>query len=129
MKQRAKNLTVAGLVLVFALGVLCFSLAAPSLSLASVSECSHGSAPMKMTGCEHPSYLCGFDSSNLLSQGAVSSARPNDLHKNALALAVGEAFIDSSNEGALLIGKECENALPVGSHKVSIRLFNSVLNL
>jgi hypothetical protein len=84
---------------------------------------------MKMTGCEHPSYLCGFDSSNLLSQGAVSSARPNDLPKNTLALAVGEAFIDSSNDGALLIGKECENALPVGPHKVSIRLFNSVLNL
>jgi hypothetical protein len=129
MKQGAKNLTVAGLVLVFALGVLCSTLAAPGLSLASVTGCSQGSGPMKMTGCEHPSYLCGFDSSNLLSQGAVSSARPNDLPKNTLALAVGEAFIDSSNEGALLIGKDYENALPVGPHKVSIRLFNSVLNL
>jgi hypothetical protein len=129
MKGRSKNLIAFGLVLFFALGVLCSTLAAPSLSLASVAGCSQGSGPMKMTECEHPSYLCGFDSSNLLSQGAVSSARPNDLPKNALALTVGEAFIDSSNEGALLIGKECGNALPIGPHKVSIRLFNSVLNL
>jgi hypothetical protein len=129
MKRGSKNIIAFALVLVFALGVLCFSLAAPSLSLASVTGCSQGSGPMKMTGCEYPSYLCGFDSSNLLSQGAVSSARPNDLPKNTLALAVGEAFIDSSNDAVLLIGKERENALAVGLHKVSIRLFNSVLNL
>lgn len=126
MKGRSKNLIAFGLVLFFALGVLCSTLAAPSLSLASASECSHGSAPMKMTGCEHPSYLCGFDPSNLLSQGAVSSARPNDLPKNALALAVGEAFIDASKERAPLIGKD---SFPVEPQKVSIRLSNSVLNL
>lgn len=92
MKQGSKNRIVFGFVLVFALGILCSTLAAPGQALASVAGCPQGSGPMKMTGCEHPSYLCGFDSSNLFSQGAVSSARSDDLLKNALSLGSSELW-------------------------------------
>lgn len=121
-----KRLVVFALVVFFNFGIWCATLAAPGLSLASVTGCTQN-GPMQMTGCQHPSYLCGFDSSaNLLSQGALSSARSNDLLKNAFSLVVGETPPDA---GALLIGKECENAFAPKPHKVSIRLFNSVQNL
>ena len=130
MRLGSKKLTGFILILFFALGVLCFTVAAPGQALASVSGCSQNSRPMEMTGCEHPHYLCGFDtSSNLLSEGTFSSARFKDTFKNALGLVVGEACQLASNEGPAFIGKEGDLAFPVGPHKVSIRLFNSILNL
>ena len=128
MKRGSSNLVAFGLVLFFALGVLCSTLAAPGQSVASVTGCSQSSGVMEMTGCKHPSYLCGFDpSSNLLSQGALSSARPNDLLKNTLSLVVGEVPLAVSNDGALSTGNV--NPSVITPHKVSIRLFNSILNL
>jgi len=82
-----------------------------------------------MTGCERPSYLCGFDSSNLLSRGALSTARPNDSLKNVMGVPVGEAAIEPPNVGAPFEMKERTNAFPVGTRKVSIGLLNSVLTL
>ena len=130
MNRGSKNLFAFALVVFFSLGVLCATLAAPGQSLASVTGCSQSNRAMEMTECEHPSYLCGFDaSSDLFSQGALSSARPNELSKDGLAFAVGEASIDPSATGPFLAGKDCENGFPVKPHKVSIRLFNSTLNL
>lgn len=130
MKRRPKNLIAFVLAAFFAFGLLCSTFAAPGQALASASGCSQTPGPMAMAGCDYPSYLCGFDpSSNFLSEGALSSARSNNLLKNALSLAVGEASIDASNAGALLLEQQCENAFPHRPHKVSVRLFNSVLNL
>ena len=130
MKWVSKNLAILGLALFFAFGVWCASLAAPGLSLASVVGCSQSGRVMEMAGCDHPSYLCGFDSSSgLLSQGGLSSARYNDLSKSVHDLSIGEVPADASKEAAL-IGKNSEDIFLVhGLHKVSIRLLNSILNL
>jgi hypothetical protein len=113
----------------FASAVLCATLAAPSQSLASLSGCSQGTA-MKMTDCEHPSYVCGFDpSSTILSQGALGSARFNDSLKNSLGVAIGEACFDSSAYSGHFVGNEYTNASSAGPQKISIHLYNSVLTL
>lgn len=131
MKRTAKNVVAFGLVLFFALGVLCATLATPGRSLATVTGCSQTDLPMKMADCEHPSYLCrGFDpSSRLLSQGALSSSPSNDSLKNTLGLTVGEACFDSSAHGGPLVGHEHTSAFPTGPRKVSIHLYNSVLTI
>ena len=85
---------------------------------------------MEMSDCEHPSYLCGFDpSSRLISEGAFSSTRSNDSLKTSLGVAVGEARFDSSAYGGSFVGNEHTRAFPVGPHKVSIHLYNSVFTL
>ena len=130
MKRSSKNLVAFALVVFFAAGVLCASLAAPGRSLASVTGCSQTHLPMEMADCEHPSYLCGFDpSSTLLSQGAISSTPSNDSLKSTLGLTVGEACFNSSAYSGPFVGNEHTSAFPVGPHKVSIHLYNSVLTL
>jgi hypothetical protein len=85
---------------------------------------------MAMTGCERPSYLCGFDSANnLLSRGAISSSRSNDSLKDALGLALATPAIDVSSALAPPGSREWKNISLAESGKVSVRLFNSVLNL
>ena len=127
MKQGSKNLIAAGLVLLFALGVLCSTLVAPGLSLASVIGCPQANHAMEMAGCDHP-YLCGFDSSSV-SRGVPSSLRSNELSKSADDLAIGEALFEPTKE-VVPFGIYTEDVFLVhGLHKISIRLFNSILNL
>ena len=128
MKSTRRNLFIFIFVFLFASAVWCASLASPGQALVSVTGCSQNSGTMEMTGCEQ--FFCGFDSSsNVLSQGAVSSARSHDSLKGALGVAVGEASTALSHEGMPLGWREFTNAFPVRADKVSIRLFNSVLNL
>jgi hypothetical protein len=130
MKRTAKSLVAFGLVLFFASAVLCATLAAPGQSLASVTGCSQTNLPMKMADCEHPGYLCGFESSSrLLSQGALSSTPSNDSLKNTLGVAVGEARFDSSASGGSFALHEYTSDFPPGLHKVPIHLYNSVLTI
>lgn len=130
MQRTVKNLVISGLVPFFAFALICASLAVPRQSLASVTGCSQDNRAMEMTDCEHPSYLCGFDpSSTLLSQGAISSTRSNDSLRNLLGLAVGEVCFDSAAYGGSFVGNEHTRAFPVGPHKVSIHLYNSVFTL
>lgn len=130
MLWSSKNLVAFALVVFFAAGVLCASLAAPGQSLASVTGCSQTDLPMKMADCEHPGYLCGFDSSSrLLSQGALSSTPANDSLKNTLGLTVGETCFDSAAYGGPLVGNEHTSAFPAGPRKVPIHLYNSVLTI
>lgn len=130
MKRRLKSLAFMALVLVFAAGLLCSSIAAPGKALASVSGCSQMPGAMAMAGCEQPIYLCGFDSaSSLFSHGALSSARSNDSPKHALSSAVGDSAIDVSIDLVFPGAKEWKNASLAEPGKVSLRLFNSVLNL
>jgi hypothetical protein len=85
---------------------------------------------MAMVGCEHPSYLCGVGpASNLLSHGALTTARSADSGKDALGLAVGASVIDISGETAPLGVKERNKVSQAEPGKVSIHLFNSILNL
>ena len=123
----SKHLFVFAFVLVFASALSCASLAAPGHSFSSVAGCPRDGG-MQMTECQQ--FLCGFGSStNLLSRGALSSARYNDLTKSAHDLSIGEVPADASKE-ADLIGKNSDDAFLVqGFHKVSTRLLNSVLNL
>jgi hypothetical protein len=123
----SKHLFVFAFVLVFASAMWCASLAASGHTFNSVADCSRDGG-MQMTECQQ--FLCGFgSSSNLLSRGALSSARYNDLSKSAHDLSIGEVQADASKE-ADLIGKNSEDAFLVhGLHKVSTRLLNSVLNL
>lgn len=129
MKRRSKNVAAYVLAAFFAFGILCSALAAPGQALASVSGCSEMPGGTAMTGCDHPSYLCGFDpGSNLFSSGALSSARLSDSLKNALGLALDAPSIDVSNltpPGA----RQWKKVSLTEPGKVSIRLFNSTLNL
>jgi hypothetical protein len=85
---------------------------------------------MKMAGCERPSYLCGFDpATNVLSYGALSSARSSDSFKNAPGVALGAPSIDVSIGLAPPGAREWKNVSLAEPGKISIRLFNSVLNL
>ena len=130
MKRTAKNVVAFGLVLFFALGVLCATLATPGQSLASVTGCSQTDLPMKMADCEHPGYFCGFDSSSrLLSQGALSSARSSDSLNSPLGVAVGEVCFNSSAYSGPFVRNEHTSAFSAGPRKVSIHLYNSVLTL
>jgi hypothetical protein len=105
-------------------------MAAPGQSIASVTGCIQTDGAMAMAGCKNPGYLCGFgSSSNLLSQGALSSARSHDLLKAALSLVVGEVPLPSPDHWAILVDKGRLNPSVIGPHKVSIGLSNSVLNL
>ena len=130
MKRRLTSLTFIGLVVAFAAGLLCSSMAAPSLALASVTGCSQMPGRMAMAGCERPSYLCGFDSANnLLSRGAIGSSRSNDSLKDALGLALATPAIDVSSALAPPGSRGGKNISLAEPGKVSVRLFNSVLNL
>ena len=129
MKWSSKNLVAFALALLFAVGVLCATLAAPGQSVASATGCSQNPAT-EMTDCDHPSYLCGFDqSSHHLSQGALSSARSSDSLKSPLDMAVGEACFDSSVYTGPFARNEHTSAFSAGPRKVSIHLYNSVLTL
>jgi hypothetical protein len=114
----------------FVSAVLCATLAAPGQSFASVSGCSQDNHAMEMAGCEHPSYLCSFSrSSHFVCERSQSWARSNDSLKNTLGAAVGEAVLDYSAYGGVLACHQHTNAPPIGPHKVSIHLYNSVLTL
>jgi hypothetical protein len=130
MKRPSKNLVAFGLVLFFAVGLGCATLAAPGLSTASVTGCSQSTRAMEMAGCEHPSHLCGFDSSsNPFFHGAFSSFRYNNPSINVHAVSIGEVPVDASKQ-IILLGEISENIFLIHrSRKVSIRLFNSTLNL
>jgi len=86
---------------------------------------------MAMRECQHPNYLCGFDpTSNLLSYGTLSSARSSDSFKNILGLAVGAPSSINVSAGRAPPGaSEWKNISLAEPGKVSIRLFNSILNL
>jgi hypothetical protein len=101
-------------------------MAAPSQSLASMSGCSQTPAGMAMAECHHPSRLCDFDfSSTLLSSGAFGS---NDSLKNTLGVALSARFI-VSGDLAPPARREWKDVTIAEPGKVSVRLFNSVLNL
>ena len=129
MKRRPNFIALVFLAF-FAFGVLCSTFAAPGQALASLGDCSQSAGPMSMVGCDHPTYLCGFDlASNVLSQGAVSSARSNDSVKNGLGLTSGVPVINPSTDLAHPRAREWTNISLIEPGKVSIRLFNSTLNL
>ncbi|SRR6266481_7176556 len=127
MKRASKILVIFAIVLFFTFGVSCAAHAAPGLALAPLMDCSQPRGPMEMAGCDRPSYLCGSDSSNLFSQGAVGSSRANELWKAAYDLSIGEVPINAIKPP---IENYTEDIFLVhGLHKISTRLFNSILNL
>jgi hypothetical protein len=130
MNPRAKNVIAFVLAASFAFVILCSTFAAPGQALASVSGCSHTAGAMEMAGCEHPSYLCGFDpSSKLFFQGAFSSTRYDDLSKSAHDLSIGEVPFDASKNSTLVSRNSESSFLVHRPGKVSTRLLNSILNL
>jgi hypothetical protein len=114
----------------FSFGILCSALATPGQALASVSDCSQMPGSTAMVGCDHPSYLCGFDrTNNLLSSGALTSPRSADSLKNALGLALGVSALDVSIDLSPPGVRAWRYVFLAESGKVSIRLLNSTLNL
>jgi uncharacterized protein (DUF4213/DUF364 family) len=130
MKCTAKSLVGFGLVFLFASAVLCATLAAPGRSFASISGWSHVPSGTAMEGCDLPSYLgSSASSSDRLAQSLLGSARSNDSLKNALGLAFVSPVIGLSSDLTPPGMREWRNVTVAESGKVSIRLFNSVLNL
>jgi hypothetical protein len=84
---------------------------------------------MAMAGCDHPTYLCGFDSSNLLLQEMSTSSHYSDLSNKGRDPAIGEVQFGIPNQ-VPLISKNSEHIfLRHQSHKVSYRILNSTLTL
>ena len=130
MKRETKNITAFVLAAFLAFGIFCSTFAAPGQALAAVTGCSQMAGGMAMVGCGNPNYLCGFNpGSNLLSDGAVISARSHDSFKDALGLALGASAIDVSTELTPSGAKQWKNGSLVEPGKVSVRLLNSTLNL
>jgi hypothetical protein len=129
MKRTARSLVAFSLIFLFASAVLCATLAAPGQYFGSISGCSHIPSGTAMEGCDLPRYLGSSASSNdRLAQSLLGSARLNDSLKNALGL----AFVSSVNLSLDLTPpgiREWRSVTVAESGKVSIRLFNSILNL
>lgn len=104
---------------------------APALSIASpMPGCSQNSSALGKTGCEQPSFLCGFGSSfHLLSGGVLASVRNHDFSKGAQYPILGVAPLGSSGETSLAANHVGVAFRTLPAQKVSIHLFNSVLNL
>jgi len=129
MKRVSKNLVAFGLVLFFAFGVLCASMAAPgqSLAAAAVIGCSQNSGGMAMNGCEYPIF-CGSSSSSDL-RIALTPPRPDNLSKYVLSVVLAEVSTGASSNDPLMLANGRAGGSPPTPRKVSIHLFNSVLNL
>ena len=127
MKRARKNLVAFGLVLFFAFGVLCASMAAPGQSLAAVTGCSENSGGMAMNGCENPIF-CGSSSSSDL-RIALTPPRPDNLSKYVLSVVLAEVSTGASSNDPLMLANGRAGGSPPTPRKVSIHLFNSVLNL
>ncbi len=126
MKRASKILVIFAIVLFFTFGVSCAAHAAPGLALSPLMDCSQPRGPMAIAGCDHPSYLCGFDSP-FISRGVLSSPPHKDFSKGAHDLSIGEVRINAIKPP---IGNYTEDIFLVhGLHKISTRLFNSILNL
>lgn len=123
MKQRSKNVTAFMLAAFFAFGILCSTLSAPGRSLASVTGCSQDSGGMEMSGCEHPTFLCGFDSSSNLAIPGISRLA----FKHDMSVAAGRTPVSLADYGVHWDRNEHDilSAWP----KVPIHLFKSTLNL
>lgn len=130
MRRPSKNVVVLVLAAFFAFGILCSTFATPALAL-SVTRCGEMPGGMGMAGCEHPHYLCGFDSgNNPVSHGVLSSTPSTDSLKNELGLALGApSYLDVSGNLAASIGRRWKNLSLLEPEKFSIRLFTSILNL
>ena len=127
MKRARKNLVVFGLILFFAFGVLCASMAAPGESLAAVTGCSQNSGGMAMNGCEYPNFCGSSSSSNF--RIALRSSCPDDLSKYVFSFVLAEVSTDASSNAPLMLANGRAGGSPLTPLKVSVRLFNSVLNL
>jgi hypothetical protein len=81
-------------------------------------------------GCEYPSYFCDFShASRALSRGALSSAPSSDSLKHTLGLTLGVCFVDVSSNLDPPSTRGWTNVSIIEPGKVSVHLFNSVLNL
>src|SRR5215470_15890088 len=128
MKRVPKNLAAFVLVLFFASGILCASMAAPRLAIASIVGCSEAEHGTEMAGCDHSTYLCEVASSNFLLRGAFVAAHSADFSKGADHFSTGEVPSNAAKEA--LIGENSDDIFLVhGLQKVSTHLFNSILNL
>lgn len=82
---------------------------------------------MSMVGCDHPGYLCWpGGSSYLVSHGSVVLGGSL---KHVLGLAVGYGSTDLSAIGPPSLARDSGESFSIGPLKVSIRLFDSILNL
>jgi hypothetical protein len=131
VKRVLKTLTAFSLLLFFTFAVCGVSMAAPALSIASpMPGCSQDSSPLGKTGCEQPSFLCGFSSSfDLLSRGVLVSSRTHDFSKVTHFPTKELVFIGSSDEIPLAASRLGSASASSAAQKVSIHLFNSILTL
>jgi len=127
MKRRSKNVVAYALAALFAFGILCSTLAAPGHALASVTGCSENNGGMTMNGCEYPIFCDSSSASNL--RVTLASPRPDNLSKYVLSVVLAEVSTDASSNDPLMLANGRADDSPLTRLKVSIHLFNSVLNL
>lgn len=128
MKRVSKNLIASGLMILFAVGLLCASLSAPTLSFASqMPDCS---TPGSVLDQPCQPLLCNLAASHYLpSQGALVSTRSDGSAKGGSFL-IGDILTILSHNDILLAAKQLSTTWSdYRPEKVSIHLFNSVLIL
>ena len=127
MKRKSASLTVLSLALFYLLGAFCFSVAAPSTSIASTfPPCSETRSVPGMFPCEHPSFFCGLTAAD--NSAILSSVQTRDSSSKAQTAVVGIAV--SSSPDAATLGLSYKTSILFGSpQKVPIHILNSVLSL
>lgn len=127
MKLRLRRLIFFGVIGAFAVGLLCSTLAAPGRSLAAVTDCSQNNNDMAMNGCEDPNFCGSSSPSNL--RAALTLSRIDDLSTHVLGVLVAEVLRDAGDGDALMPTRGGAGGPRLAPPKVSVRLFNSMLNL
>jgi len=128
MKRKSTSLTLLILVFVYLLGAICFSIAAPSASIAStVGGCSDTNALSAMFPCDHPSFSCKSAASD--NNAVVSSIQSRDPSRTVERGVTTIAVISPPDAVAPSLANS-SHAISFGpSRKIPIHILNSVLSI
>ena len=127
MQFAIKKLTLLGLIVAFTTGLLCATMAAPGRALGAESDCSQNHSGMAMSGCDISIFCRSGSSSNL--RIALRSSHPDDLFKFSRSVGLTAVLTDATRNDPLMLANGRGSGSPHISLKVSVHLFNSVLNL
>lgn len=131
VKRALKKSTVFSLLFFFTIGVWCASLAAPgSLAMAAqLSRCTQNRLALEKMDCDQPNFMCAFPVPASFSDVALASVRNHDVSKDAQCPIGWAVPVGSSGETSLAANHVGVAFRTHPAQKVSINLFNSVLNL
>ena len=131
MSKSKITFIASALVLVFALGVACVSLAAPTLSTLREQHSRQPQTCAQGADCDEPNFVCPFGLVSILSSSPAlpSSLFDDSLKKCGQLVFAAGSPLTGSQEVVLTGGWNRSAKRTVFSNKVPIHILNSVLIL